>query len=137
MLDLGSGSGLCAIAAAKAGARRVEAADTDVFAAEAIEENAWLNDVQLSIVIDNLIGQESRWDVVIAADLWYEKFLAGSVTAWLRVLARQGTRVLLGDSRRAFFPRSGTTEIARYPVLASPSLEGESVTLARVWTLGQ
>ena len=49
VLDLASGSGLVAIAAMKAGARDVTAADIDAFALEAVKLNAEANDVALDL----------------------------------------------------------------------------------------
>src|SRR5256885_14550221 len=49
VLDLGSGSGLVAIAAAKAGAAHALAADIDEFALSAIALNARANDVSVDI----------------------------------------------------------------------------------------
>src|SRR5688500_17129087 len=49
VFDLGSGSGLCAIAAGTAGAAEVVACDIDPFAAAAIELNARSNGVRLAI----------------------------------------------------------------------------------------
>lgn len=135
MLDLGSGSGVAAIAAAIAGARSVEAADIDSFAREAIAANAALNAVQIRILPHDLVGEAPRWDVILAADLWYERFLAGRVTAWLTNAASQGTRVLLGDGGRAFFPRGRLTELARYPVRSMRSLERDPVTSTGVWAM--
>lgn len=131
VLDLGSGSGIVGIAAAKAGARAVEAADTDGFALAAIAANASLNQVRLVTLGDDLIGACSRWDVVLAADLWYERFFAGRVTAWLGELAAGGTRVLVGDPGRAFFPRKGLEELQRYRV-PSPFLERDAFTVTAV-----
>lgn len=135
VLDIGSGSGLTAVAAAKAGARAVEAADTDAFALEAVRANASLNRVAVSTCGEDLIGTPSRWDVVLAADLWYERFFAGRLSAWLRAIAADGTRVLLGDRGRAFFPRGEPAELQRYQV-PSQSFEREAVTATSVWRLG-
>lgn len=132
VLDLGSGSGIVAIAAAKAGARAVEAADTDGFALAAIAANASLNQVRLATLGDDLIGAYSRWDVVLAADLWYERFFAGRVTAWLSELAAGNTRVLVGDRGRAFFPREGLEELQRYQV-PSPFSERDAFTVTAVF----
>jgi predicted nicotinamide N-methyase len=137
VLDVGSGSGLCAIAAAKAGARAVEAADTDTFSRQAILANASLNRVSVVALQDDLIGALSRWDVVLAGDVWYEKFLAERMTSWLRQLEIEGARVLLGDRGRAFFPRGGLTELGRYAIRASQSLERETITMTGVWKIGR
>lgn len=137
VLDVGSGSGVCAIAAAKAGARTVEAAETDAFSCQAIRANAEINGVRVALLHGDVIGALSRWDVVLAGDVWYERFLAGRMTSWLRELAAGGTRVLLGDLGRAYFPRAGSTELERYAVRSSQSLERENVTMARVWKFGR
>lgn len=54
VLDLASGSGLVGIAAMKAGARTVDAADIDAFAHAAIAINARANDVTLNLTRNNL-----------------------------------------------------------------------------------
>jgi predicted nicotinamide N-methyase len=133
VLDLGSGSGLCAIAAAMAGAGTVEAAEIDPFAREAIRANALLNQASIATIAEDIIGAPSRWDVVLAGDLWYERFLASRVTSWLCSLAREGTAVFLGDSGRAFFPRTGAVCLARYEIPTSPSFEREDFTMTGVW----
>lgn len=135
VLDLGSGSGLVAIAAARAGARLVEAADIDAFARDAIAANARLNHVAVEILGEDPIGAPSRWEVVLAADLWYERFLAVRLAGWLRELAAGGTRVLLGDRGRAFFPRAGLAELQRYQV-ATQAFERDAVTETAVWEVG-
>ena len=135
VLDVGSGSGLCAIAAAKAGARRVDASDIDVCARAAIAINAGVNGVPIAAVLDDLVGVASRWDIVLAGDLWYERFLAERVSAWLSMLAGEGTLVLLGDCRRAYFPRRQATLLQRYAIPAPEALERATVADAAVWRL--
>ena len=137
VLDLGCGSGLCAIAAALAGGARVDAADTDRYACEAASMNASANGVAVQPLCADLIGDlGARWDVVLAADLWYERFLAQRVTGWLRQLAGAGVRVLVGDLGRAFLPRQGMRELGRYPVANSEGLERAGVNAASAYLLG-
>ncbi len=135
ILDLGSGSGLCAIAAAKAGAEAVEAYDIDPFSRNVVAINARLNDVSIESLLDDVVEIPSRWDVVLAGDLWYERFGAERLTAWLRRIARSGTAVLLGDCRRAHFPRFGVTELKQYDVPSPRSLERTAVTTTSVWRI--
>jgi predicted nicotinamide N-methyase len=135
ILDVGSGSGLCAIAAAKAGAEAVEAYDIDPFSREVLDINARLNDVWIESLLEGVVGIPSRWDVVLAADLWYEQFLSERLTAWLRRIACSGTLVLLGDCRRAYFPRFGVTELKQYEVPSPTSLERSAVTATGVWRI--
>src|SRR6059058_2191949 len=55
VLDIGSGSGMVAIAAAKAGAASVLAADIDAFSIAAIRLNAAANGVTVAVTQDDLI----------------------------------------------------------------------------------
>ena len=97
VLDFGSGSGLCAIAAAKAGAARIVAAEIDDFAHHAIALNAEANGVAIAIESRDCVGiDDPTWQIVIAGDVCYEQPLAGRVAAWLAALARRAT-VLIGD----------------------------------------
>ena len=132
VLDFGSGCGICAIAAARAGARRVYAADIDPYSRLAIESNARLNGVRVEVTADDVCGALG-WNVVLAADIWYERFLAQRVTPWLRSLAGTGATVLMGDIGRAHLPRSGLIERATYAIPTSQSLERHTVSIARVW----
>jgi predicted nicotinamide N-methyase len=58
VLDFASGSGLVAIAAAKAGAASVEACEIDAFAAEAIALNAAANQVNIVARLIDLVGTD-------------------------------------------------------------------------------
>jgi predicted nicotinamide N-methyase len=136
VLDLGSGSGLCAIAAAKAGAAIATANDIAPLARLAIGRNAQLNDVVVEIEARDIIGQEGiRPDILLAADLWYEKHLADRVTPWLRQLAHEGTLVLVGDNRRMHFPRRHLLALADYMVAASDAQELAATVHAGVWQM--
>lgn len=132
VLDFGSGCGICAIAAAKCGARKVYAADIDPYSRLAIAANADLNGVRLEVIDRDVCG-EGGWDVVLAGDMWYERFLAERATPWLRSLAAAGTRVLMGDIGRAHFPRADLIEIAAFEVPTPQSLERQPAGVARVW----
>ena len=70
VLDLGSGSGILSIAAAKLGARKVLALDIDPVAVEATAGNARANGVQDKIIaqqgsLDTLLHSARRFDVII------------------------------------------------------------------------
>ena len=134
VLDFGAGSGLVAIAAAKAGAACVLAAEIDHFAAAAIATNAALNDVAIAVsTADVLDSVDPRWEVVAAGDVCYERPMADRVTGWLRGLAARGTLVLLGDPGRAYLPSEGLVERARYLVPTSRELEDRDTRDAVVW----
>jgi len=124
VLDFGSGSGQVAIAAAKAGARHVLAAEIDHFAAAAIAANAQLNDVAVEVTTAEIIGAaDPDWEIVTAGDVCYEREMAERVVPWLRTLAAHGRLVLLGDPGRAYLPTAGLVELARYSVPTSREIE--------------
>jgi predicted nicotinamide N-methyase len=135
VLDIGSGSGICAIAAAIAGAAVVEAVDTDPWAVDAIGLNAKLNHVRLLPRAVSFPQARDAHDVVLAADLWYERFLGQSVTTHLLALARRGVTVLLGDSNRAHFPRARVDCVAAYVVAAGSVFEAGGPVIGRVFTV--
>jgi predicted nicotinamide N-methyase len=134
VLDFGAGSGLVAIAAAKAGAAHVLAAEIDHFGVAAITANAALNGVMVDVTSADLIGKADwRWNVITAGDVCYEQPMAGRVTRWLRDLALGGRLVLLGDPGRAYLPAGGLCERARYLVPTSRELENRNVREGIVW----
>jgi predicted nicotinamide N-methyase len=134
VLDFGAGSGLVAIAAAKAGAASVLAAEIDDFAAAAIAANAALNDVSILVTMaDVLETVVPQWEIVTAGDVCYERPMAERVTAWLRGLAARGVLVLLGDPGRAYLPSEGLVERARYIVPTSRELEDRDTRDGVVW----
>ena len=91
VLDLGSGSGLVAIAAAKAGAARVLAADIDALALAAIGLNAAANAVTLDTTADDLLAAPpGAFDVVLIGDLFYERPLAERVLAFAEAARARG-----------------------------------------------
>jgi predicted nicotinamide N-methyase len=132
VLDLGSGSGLVAIAAKLAGAAHVLAADIDPFCIQAIALNAAANDVTVDVTVDDLLGDEPPdVDVVLAGDVWYEREMAQQVMAWL---GRSGARVLLGDPGRAYLPQEGWVELAAYDIPTTRDLEGVESKRVRVFS---
>ena len=133
VLDFAAGSGLAAIAAAKAGATSVAAAEIDPFALAAIALNAALNGVTLETLDEDLIGRPSAWDVVLAGDVCYERPMAERVAHWFAALAAAGTEVLMADPGRTYLPRRGLVELARYEVPTSLDLEDRSQRETIVW----
>jgi predicted nicotinamide N-methyase len=134
VLDFGAGSGLVGIAAAKAGAARVVAAEIDHFAAAAITANAALNEVAITVMTADVIDTAAPgWEVVAAGDVCYEQPMATRVAQWLAALAGRGSLVLLGDPGRAYLPAHGLGERARYVVPTSRELEDRDTRDGVVW----
>jgi predicted nicotinamide N-methyase len=136
VLDLGAGSGLAGIAAVKAGAARVLAADTDPFALAAIALNAEANGVSLQKTGEDLLAaRPSRFDLVLVGDLFYERALAERVLAFLEVARDQGAAVLVGDPRRSYFPRERFAQVVEYSVPVTRDLEDTEIKHTAVWRL--
>jgi predicted nicotinamide N-methyase len=133
VLDFASGSGLVAIAAAKAGAAGVTALDIDPFAVTAIALNSEANGVSLRAVEADWIGRDDGWETVLAGDICYERDLAGRVTSWLFALARRGATVLIGDPGRSYLPADRLEALVQYEVPVTRSLEDTEVKRTSVW----
>lgn len=137
VVDFASGSGLVAIAAARAGAQSVVASDLDPFAVAAIGINSAANGVaaQIRPVSSDLLGTVPEADLVLAADVFYERDLAGAVTAWLSDLQARGRTVLIGDPGRTYLPRARLECLATYAVPVSRALEDAEIKQSHVWRL--
>ncbi len=136
VLDFGSGSGLVAIAAMKAGAASALAIEIDPFAHAAIGLNAGLNGVVVAIdASDVLEGDGGPHPVILAGDMCYERPLAERVTAWLERCAARGALVLLGDPGRSYLPKERLRVLATYTVPTTRALEDAEVKRTSVWTL--
>lgn len=133
VLDFAAGSGLAAIAAAKAGAANIVAAEIDEFALAAIALNARVNGVRVETISEDIVGWPSAWDVVLAGDVCYERPMAERVARWFAALAAAGTQVLMADPGRAYLPREGLVEVARYEVPTSLDLEDRKQRETIVW----
>ena len=137
VLDLATGSGLCALAAVRAGASRVTAVDVDRVAVLAAGLNAELNGLELAVELaDVLDGPPPDVDVVLAGDVFYDAEMSARVLPWLQAAARAGVRVLLGDPGRHYLPRALLGELGAYDIPTTQDLEGVLVRTTRVYTFG-
>jgi len=124
VFDMASGSGLCAIAAIRAGARDATAADIDEFAAAAIALNAKANGVRVAVVRRDVLDEEPPdVDVILAGDCWYEAGFAARVTPWLQRARDAGIDVLIGDPGRRYLTTDGLIELGSYDVRTTTELE--------------
>ena len=133
VLDFAAGSGLAAIAAARAGAAFVEAAEIDPLACAAIALNAAANHVTVACRATDLIDAAADWDVVLAGDVCYERPMAERVVLWLHRLAAAGCLVLMGDPGRTYLPGSGLAAVASHLVPTSRELEDRTERETVVW----
>ena len=133
VLDFASGSGLVAIAAVKAGAAQVTAADIDPFCATAIRLNAEANGVAMEFHGSDSIGTDAGWDVVLAGDVFYDKPLADRLMPWFAALKARGADILVGDPGRSYMPKAGLEPLAVYEVAVTRALEDSLVKRTTVW----
>jgi len=138
VIDLASGSGLVGIAASRAGASHVLAADIDRFAVTAIGLNAELNDIGLIVTADDLLAAPPpAVAVILVGDLFYEQDLAARTHAWLRQAEAAGTAVLIGDPGRSYLPRHSLENLAEYRVKVTRDLEDAEIKWTSVWRLAR
>ena len=135
VLDFASGSGLVAIAAAKAGAAEVIAADVDPFCATAIALNTEANQVEVEFFGTDCIGTDDGWDVVVAGDVFYDKPFADRLMPWFAALKARGAEILIGDPGRSYLPKAGLEPLGVYEVPVTRALEDAEVKRTTVWRL--
>jgi predicted nicotinamide N-methyase len=134
VLDLATGSGLVAVAAALAGARPVTANDIDPLSLAAAAVNAEGNGVAVETVeADLLDGRPDEYRVILAGDVFYSREMAGRVLPFLRRAAGAGCLVLVGDPGRAYLPADGMVERATYDVPVVEALESVPMRRTAVW----
>ena len=136
LLDLGTGSGIVAIAAGLAGARPVQAADVDPYALAAARVNASANGVTIETIEGDLtIAPTTPVDVLAIGDLFYDHDIAPRVLKLARAYAAAGTQVLIGDPVRAHLPLDELAETARYSVSELSGAAGPGAKPACVYGL--
>ena len=134
VLDFAAGCGIAAIAAARAGATLVEAAEIDPLAIAAIKRNAMLNRVEVLAETSDVVGEACRWDLILCGDVCYEAPMTGHILPWLRAMARTA-EVWVADPGRAYLPRAELSAMADYTVPTTLELEDRTerrVTLYRL-----
>jgi predicted nicotinamide N-methyase len=137
VLDVATGSGVAAIAAAKAGAEHVRALDVDPAAAAAAARNAAANGVVITSAEWDVGAKADlgRADLVLAGDVFYSRSVADRMTAYLRGVARTGTRILVGDPGRGYFPERLFDRVAEYVVPVPAALEETESLITGVWEM--
>ncbi len=136
VVDIATGSGLCAIVAMRSGAAKATGIDVDPYAEVAVALNARANGVRVGFVGRDVLDEDPpEADVLLAGDTWYDGQLAERVLAWLRRAAANGTRVLVGDPGRRYLPADDLVPLAEYDVHTTTQLEDRAVLCGRVFTL--
>jgi predicted nicotinamide N-methyase len=128
VLDVATGSGVAAIAAAVAGAAEVAATDIDPAAVNAAQRNAAANGV-------TLVPSAEGPDVVLAGDVFYSPSVAPAMTSLLRAARREGAEILVGDPGRGYFPLRLFERVAEYVVPVPVALEETQSLSTAVWRM--
>ena len=136
VLDLGAGSGLTSIAAMKAGATSVLAADIDRYALVAIALNAEANGVRIATTDADLLAEAPGvFGALLVGDMFYERALAERALAFVEAARAKGAEVLVGDPRRSYFPKERFIQVAEYSVPVTRDLEDMEIKRTAVWRL--
>ena len=136
VIDFATGSGLVGIAAMRAGAASVLGTDIDPFCEAAVRLNAEANGVEMAFTDRDLLdAPPPPVDVICAGDVCYEGPMTARVLAWLAEARTQGSRVLIGDPHRTYFPRVGREFLAEYQVQTTRELEDFAIKRSSVWAL--
>ncbi|MCM4083205.1 class I SAM-dependent methyltransferase [Paractinoplanes hotanensis] len=135
VLDLATGSGLVAVAAARAGATPVTANDIDPYSLAAAAANAIANDVPVRLLEADILDGDDPYGVILAGDVFYSREMAARVLPFLRRAAGRGSLVLVGDPGRAYLPSEGLVERATYDIPVPVSLESVDTRRTKVWQL--
>jgi predicted nicotinamide N-methyase len=134
VLDLGTGSGLSALASMLAGAASCLAADIDMLALVATRLNAEANGLHVTTTAEDLLARPpDAFDVILVGDLFYERQLADRVLAYIDAAVEGGALVLIGDPKRNYFPRDRFTKVTEYRVPVTRELEDAEIKNTSVW----
>lgn len=138
VLDCGCGGGVVIIAAAACGARRATGCDLDPVAVHVAGRNAAANSVAISTECRDVIEYcgAQTFDLILVADLFYQKEFSGGLLAALTAAHHRGSAVVIADSGRPFLPKEGLTEIHRQTVKTTVDVEGCTARGVRLYTLG-
>ena len=118
------------------GAASVAACDIDSNAVAAIGINASANDAAVSSrAFDLADGGVREAEVVLAADVFYQRELAELALRFLRAAAGSGADVLVADPGRAFLPAAALTSLTSYRVPVLSVLEDVPVKNVTVYRL--
>ena len=128
IVDVATGSGLVAIAAALSGARSVRAYDVDPMAVAATRMNARLNAVTVDVHecdVRDLTVEPGT--LVTVGDVFYDEKIAAAMLPALTSFVAAGAEVLVGDPHRAYLPDARLGPVATYDVDVETDIEDSPV----------
>jgi len=138
VLDIGCGGGIAAIAASRAGAGKVIANDIDPVALHIADLNATANKATICTDQTNLLNEKNitaQFDVILVADMFYERSKAQPMLEFLKKYHKQGASVLIADGERNYAPKRGLKLIYEEIIQVNKDLEGVAERNVRLLSL--
>jgi predicted nicotinamide N-methyase len=138
VLDIGCGGGVASLAAARAQAAGVVANDVDGWSLVTVRLAAERQQLSIETLLGDLTRADAgvpHCDLVLCADLSYERRSSAPMRALLARLRRRGARVLVADAERKYFSADGLTPVVDYEIEVPLDLEGVEVRTARVFEM--
>lgn len=128
VVDVATGSGIVAIAAALAGADSVAAYDTDALAVRAARMNVCLNGVDVEVSrADVREVRPPSGALVTAGDVFYDRSISEAMLQGLGASAEAGFEVLIGDPYRSYLPTDRLEPLATFDIGVEMFLESDPV----------
>ncbi len=134
VLDFAAGGGIAALACARAGAARVEAAEIDPLAVASMRLNAEANGLTIHPLLGDIVGTACRWNLILCGDVCYEAPMTRHIMPWLQACAAQ-IPVVMADPGRSYSPKDGFEIIDEIEVPTSLELEDSASRLVRLLRL--
>lgn len=138
VLDIGCGGGVVAIAASCAGAKKVIANDIDPVALHIANLNAKANKAIIYTNQKNLLKDKNtyiQFDVILVADMFYERSKAQPMFEFLQKNHGQGATVLIADGERNYAPKTGIKLLYEEKISVNKDLEGVEERNVRLLSL--
>ena len=137
VLDCGCGGGVVAIAAMASGAREATGYDLDPDAIFVAQENAAANGVGVDFACQDVTcGEQRGFDLILVADLFYQREVAAALLVALNRARQAGAEVIIADSGRPFLPKENLRELACQSVPTLFAVEGRLSRTVRLYRLG-
>lgn len=142
VLEVGCGSGLASVAAALHGARAVTATDVDTFALQVTRLLARVHGISVTtapldllddVAVARALDAHDPGDVVIVADVVYNRDLGAALGRLLAGCRARGLDVVVADSGRPFFEPTGLVAVAVYDVPVPIAVEGRGTRQVTTW----
>lgn len=138
VLEIGPGTGINSIAAARSGAAQVRAVDIESKSADLTSLNAQMNGARQIFTYDYHVSHDelSHYDVILMGDCFYDGEAAYELNKLVDAAVELGVPFYTGDPKREHFPARRATYLEQYGIPDMLALEGKQTVTAYVFELG-